>query len=61
MKLKLGMRVTDGKRFGTVCKAGPYGDQPFQIKLEGSERYVSFIWEDGTCAITNEVWVEVKK
>lgn len=54
MKLKLGLRVTNGEVRGTVVKPGPYGDQPFQIKGDNGV-YYSFIEEDGSAAYSKHI------
>ena len=54
--LELGETVVSSltHRRGTVVKAGPYGDQPFQILDEFGD-YHSFINKDGTTS-TREIW-----
>lgn len=47
----------DGLR-GEVSRAGPYGDQPFQIKDEHG-KYHPFINEDGTSPYNEWNWQQI--
>ena len=54
--IKLGDRVTNEHgEVGHVCPAGPYGDNPFQIKLL-SGKHRPFVNEDGTSEYRRALW-----
>jgi len=59
--LKVGDRVQEVssaklKRTGTIIPAGPYGDQPFQVKLDSGNHYVDGVYSDGTVHQSDMVW-----
>jgi hypothetical protein len=61
MPLKVGDRVVSSKGVeGYVEHAGPYGDQPFQVKMKDGT-YACFINEDGTSAHNDVVWTPERK
>ena len=55
--LEVGNRVINGAgQTGIVLLAGPYGDQPFQVKLYESEDYCGGVYGDGTVHQSPMVW-----
>jgi hypothetical protein len=57
-RVQEGLLRTQSDLLGTVLKAGPYGDEPFQVLDDHGEHH-SFINEDGSSPYNRYVWVPI--